>query len=273
MDEIILEGLRFDGRHGVTPEERAKPQAFEIDLSLGLDLKAAGTTDRLDKTVDYSLVFQEVRQIVGGESFRLLEALAERIATRMLTYNKVVLVKVTVKKLHPPIEGDYRYFAVALERERPEHPVFISLGTNLGDREKNLTEARRMLESLPLSRIVRFSSLYPTSPWGKVDQPEFLNQVALFETRLLAREMLQELLDIEEAMGRKRQEKWGPRNIDLDLLLYGDQVIKEPDLIVPHPWLTKRAFVLVPLLEVAPDLKLPDGRYIRDILTELPGKE
>lgn len=269
MDEVLLKGLRFDGRHGTTPEERANPQAFEIDLILRLDLKAAGATDCLDKTVDYSLVYQEVRHIVEEESFNLLEALAEKIATRVLTYNKVVQVKVTVKKLHPPIDGQYKFFAVRLERERPQHRAFVGLGTNLGNREENLAVAREMLANLPGSLMVRFSSIYPTSPWGKIDQPVFLNQVASLDTRLSAQELHQELLDIEATMGRQHQERWGPRNIDLDLLLYGDQLIQEPDLVVPHPWLTKRAFVLAPLIEVAPDLKMPDGRYIRDILANL----
>ena len=269
MDEVILKGLRFEGRHGVSTAERAVPQPFEVDLILGLDLRAAGRTDSLDKTVDYSLAYREVRHIVEEESFRLLEALAERIAERVLRLNRVIRADVVVKKLRPPIAGDYDYVAVRLQRERPEHRAYIGLGTNLGHREENLRAAGRRLEELPSSRVVKFSSTYPTRPWGKVEQPEFLNQVAAIDTRLSARELLRELMEIEEAMGRRRAEKWGPRVIDLDLLLYGDQQIEEPDLTVPHPWLTKRAFVLTPLLEIAPDLKLPDGRYLREILANL----
>ncbi len=269
MDEVLLKGLRFEGRHGTTPEERAHPQTFEIDLGLYLDLREAGATDRLEKTVDYSLVYQEVRHIVEEESFNLLEALAERIAGQVLAFNRVVKVNVIVKKLHPPIVGQYEFFAVRLERERPQHRVFVGLGTNLGDREENLALARQQLTALSSSAIVVCSSIYPTLPWGRTDQPEFLNQVVSIDTRLSPRELLQELLYIEEIMGRKREEYWGPRIIDLDLLLYGDQVINEPDLVVPHPWLTKRAFVLTPLLEIAPDLKMPDGRYLREILANL----
>ncbi|MGE5544432.1 MAG: dihydroneopterin aldolase, partial [Bacillota bacterium] len=121
MDEVLLKGLRFKGRHGVTPEERTNPQAIEVDLALGLDLKPAGMTDSLGKTVDYSLVYQEVRRIVEEESYNLLEALAERIAGRVLTFNRVLRVNITVKKLHPPIPGRYEYFAVSLERERAQH--------------------------------------------------------------------------------------------------------------------------------------------------------
>jgi dihydroneopterin aldolase/2-amino-4-hydroxy-6-hydroxymethyldihydropteridine diphosphokinase len=270
MDEVLLKGLRFDGRHGTTAEERAHPQTFEVDLVLYLDLRKAGATDCLEMTADYSLVYQEVRQIVEEESFNLLEALAERIAGRVLAFNRVVRASVTVKKLHPPISGQYEYFAVRLERERPQHLAFIGLGTNLGNREENLALARQKITALPHTDVTKFSSVYSTLPWGRTEQPEFLNQVVSIDTRLTPRELLEELLDIEKDMGRERIECWGPRIIDLDLLLYGDQVIKEPDLVVPHPWLTKRAFVLTPLLEIAPGLKMPDGRYIREILANLP---
>ena len=269
MDQIMLKGLRLEGRLGITPEERVKPQAIEVDIVLSLDLKPAGATDRLDKTVDYSLVYQEVRSIVEKESFSLLEALAERIAGQVLTLNRVVQVNITVKKLHPPIVGQYDYFAIHLQRERVQHRAYIGLGTNLGNREENLAKARRKLADIPSSSIARFSSVYHTLPWGKTDQPEFLNQVASLDTCLSARELLQELLDIEKNMGRGQTERWGPRIIDLDLLLYGDQQFEEPDLVVPHPWLTKRAFILTPLLEIASELKMPDGRYLREILANL----
>lgn len=269
MDEVLLKGLRFEGRHGVTQDERNNPQAFEVDISIGLDLKPAAITDLLDKTVDYSMVYQEVRQIVEEESFNLLEALAERIAARVLALNRVMRVSITVKKLHPPIVGKYEYFGVHLERERFQHRAYIGLGTNLGDREENLATARRMLADIPSINIAGVSSMYHTLPWGKTDQPEFLNQVVAVDIRLSAWELFQELMNIEQVMGRVRTEQWGPRIIDLDLLLYGDQQIDEPDLVVPHPWLTKRAFVLAPLLEIAPDLTMPDGRYIREILAAL----
>lgn len=269
MDQVLLKGLRFEGRLGITAEERAKSQVIEVDLVLSLDLKPAGATDCLDKTVDYSLVYQTVRSIVEEESFNLLEALAERIARQVLTFNRVKQVNITVKKLHPPIAGQYDYFAIHLQRERFQHRAYIGLGTNLGSREENLAMACRKLADIPCSSIARISSVYHTLPWGKTDQPEFLNQVASLDTCLAARELLQELLDIEKDMGREQTERWGPRIIDLDLLLYGDQTIEEPDLVVPHPWLTKRAFALTPLLEIAPELKMPDGRYLREILANL----
>jgi 2-amino-4-hydroxy-6-hydroxymethyldihydropteridine diphosphokinase len=143
--------------------------------------------------------------------------------------------------------------------------VFIGLGSNLGDRERNLLDAVRRLEEIGL---VRVSAFRDTDPVGVVDQPVFLNAVAELETELRPRELLARLLQIERELGRNREQeqRWGPRTIDLDLLLYGDEVIDEPGLTVPHPRVAERRFVLEPLHELAPDLVLPDGRPIKDLL-------
>jgi 2-amino-4-hydroxy-6-hydroxymethyldihydropteridine diphosphokinase len=143
--------------------------------------------------------------------------------------------------------------------------IFIGLGSNLGDRERNLADARSRLEADHRVRIAKASSVYRTDPWGKTDQPEFLNQVIEVETALAPLELLAAMQKIEREMGRQRAEKWGPRLIDLDLLLFYDRLIDLPDLKVPHPYLKERAFVVVPLLEIAPDLILPDGTSLRNI--------
>jgi 2-amino-4-hydroxy-6-hydroxymethyldihydropteridine diphosphokinase len=142
---------------------------------------------------------------------------------------------------------------------------YIGLGANLGDREANL---RAALERLAELGGLRVSSFRETDPVGITDQPRFVNAVAELETDLAAVALLERLLEIERQLGRdrSREERWGPRSIDLDLLLYGDEVIDEPGLTVPHPRLAERRFVLEPLHELAPDLVLPDGRRIRDLL-------
>ena len=143
--------------------------------------------------------------------------------------------------------------------------TFVGLGSNLGDRERNLREA---VERLRKIGVVRLSTLRDTDPVGVADQPNFLNAVAELSSELPARELLDRLLEIERELGRDRgkEERWGPRTIDLDLLLYGDEVIDEPGLTVPHPHLAERRFVLEPLHELAPELVLPDGRRIKDLL-------
>ena len=144
--------------------------------------------------------------------------------------------------------------------------AFVGIGTNLGDREENV---RRALELLAELGPVRSSSVRETDPVGVTDQPRFLNAVAEVETDLTAHELLERLLEIERGLGRDRptEERWGPRTIDLDLLLYGQETIEEPGLSVPHPRLAERRFVLEPLCELAPDLVLPDGRAVRDVLS------
>jgi 2-amino-4-hydroxy-6-hydroxymethyldihydropteridine diphosphokinase len=135
--------------------------------------------------------------------------------------------------------------------------TFIGLGSNLGEREALIRMALDDLSRLPESQLVRASSLYDTEPVGEIDQPNFLNAVAQVDSELTARQLLWNLLLIERRLGRVRTQKWGPRTIDLDLLLYGNLVVDEPDLQVPHPELTRRSFVLVPLLELDPLLVHP----------------
>jgi 2-amino-4-hydroxy-6-hydroxymethyldihydropteridine diphosphokinase len=146
--------------------------------------------------------------------------------------------------------------------------IFVGLGSNLGDREENLDRALDLLNGYA-PRLVFCSSFYETEPVGVTDQPKFLNAVAEVRSdNLSPRELLDRLLEIERELGRDRttEERWGPRTIDLDLLLYGDEVIDEPGLTVPHPRLAERRFVLEPLHELAPELVLPDGRRIKDLL-------
>ncbi len=129
--------------------------------------------------------------------------------------------------------------------------VYLGLGSNLGDREKNCLEALRLLGEHGIS-VVRKSSLIETEPWGLTDQPRFINMAAEVETGLLPLQFLALLMKIENAMGRNRAEKWGPRIIDLDILLYDDLRIETEGLTVPHPLMHERDFVLRPLAEIAP---------------------
>ena len=135
--------------------------------------------------------------------------------------------------------------------------VFVGLGSNLGEREPMIRLALEALSRLPGTRLVKASSLYDTEPVGEVDQPNFLNAVAQLDTELTARQLLWNLLLIEKRLGRVRTQRWGPRTIDLDLLLHGSLVLDEPELTVPHPELTARSFVLVPLVELDPLLVHP----------------
>jgi 2-amino-4-hydroxy-6-hydroxymethyldihydropteridine diphosphokinase len=134
--------------------------------------------------------------------------------------------------------------------------VFLLLGTNLGDRNLYLNTAITLIEN-DISPVTAKSPVYETQSWGKTDQPDYLNQVILLQTTLSAQEILQRILKIETDMGRRREEKWGSRIIDIDILFYGNELINEPNLIVPHPELHNRRFTLEPLGILAPHLVHP----------------
>ncbi len=132
--------------------------------------------------------------------------------------------------------------------------AWLSLGSNLGDREKNLREAVARLTKTEGVSVTAVSSIYETEPWGKRDQPGFLNIAAAIETALSPEALLAETQAVEQAMGRVRHEHWGPRVIDLDILAMEGVLRQTPELIIPHPYMTQRAFVLTPLAEIAPAL-------------------
>lgn len=131
-----------------------------------------------------------------------------------------------------------------------------------------MAEAVRELARLPATRVVRLSSLYETRPWGLANQPDFYNQVAELSTQLAPLELLRHALAIEARLGRQRAVRWGPRTVDIDLLLYDDLQVQTPELTLPHPRMLQRAFVLVPLAELAPQLRVA-GRTIAEHLAAL----
>lgn len=148
--------------------------------------------------------------------------------------------------------------------------AYVGIGANLGDRRATLERAVELLDARDRVTVVGVSSLRETEPWGLVAQPPFLNGAVALETTLSARALLDELLAVERALGRSREgERWGPRTIDLDLLLFGDEVVDQPGLHVPHPRLPERVFALEPLAELDPALELPDHRRVVDLLAAL----
>ena len=148
-----------------------------------------------------------------------------------------------------------------------ERDAYIGIGSNLDDPERQVRSAIADLAHLPESRLLRASRLFRTAPWGRTDQPAFINAAAVVATRLSPRALLDALLAIERAHGRHRDgTRWGPRVLDLDILLFGDMRIAEPGLDVPHPHLAERAFVLLPLADLAPGLFVPGQGRISELL-------
>lgn len=147
-------------------------------------------------------------------------------------------------------------------------PVYLSLGSNLADRRSNLEAVRSALP--PEVAVQEVSSIYETEPWGFFKQPDFLNQIIKGETFLSARDLLSYLKGLEVEIGREPSFRFGPRLVDIDIIFYGDRIILEPGLEIPHPRFKERAFVLVPLAEISPDLQVPGTDHtVMDLLGEL----
>lgn len=270
VDRIELKAIRAVGLIGVLPEEKIRPQPFEIDLVIEFDGRAAGASDDLNDTIDYGVPIATAVRIVERENHQLLERVATRIAEDILSIDRVDAVEVHVRKLRPPVPYDIASSAVRAYRRKPdllrfERPLttsYVALGSNLGDRRATLRSA---ILSLPGVRAV--SGVYETDPvGGPGEQGRYLNMVAELETRLDPYELLAVCRRTELAAGRERLVRWGPRTLDVDVLLYGDVSIDSEELTIPHPRMWERRFVLAPLADIAPnrvptdwDQRLPAG--------------
>ena len=151
--------------------------------------------------------------------------------------------------------------------------AYLGLGSNLGDRLDHLRQGVELLQSHPAIRITRISSVYETAPVGPVEQPDFLNLVAAADTTLSPEELLSVAQEIERRLHRVRTIRWGPRTLDIDILLYGDRILHREELTIPHPRMEERAFVLIPLLEVARNLRIPgSGATVRERIEKAPDR-
>lgn len=252
MDKIYINNLEFIGFHGVFSEEKKLGQKFLVSLELTVDTREAGKTGDLTKSVHYGLVAQDVEKLFLEKSIDLIETCAENIAEMVLKkYELVKEVKVIVKKPWAPLQMHFEN--VAVEITRKWHRVYLSLGSNIGNKRKNLLEAIRKIGELENTEVVKSSTILETEPFGYLEQDNFLNTCLEVKTLMTSQEFLKEILQIELDMGRVREIKWGPRIIDIDILFYDKEIIEEDNLAVPHPWICEREFVLDPLSEIAPN--------------------
>jgi 2-amino-4-hydroxy-6-hydroxymethyldihydropteridine diphosphokinase len=166
-------------------------------------------------------------------------------------------------------EGGTRKGSTPVTGHRSLVTAFIALGSNLGDPAGQIRSALRALDKLPDTRLVRQSAFYRNAPEGGLAQPEFVNAVARIETRIGPRALLDRLLEIERDHGRVRDYPNAPRTLDLDIVLYGDSMVQEPGLTIPHPRMLERVFVLAPLAEIAPDAVVPGTGRIADLAAKL----
>lgn len=253
-ERIELKGLRVLGRCGAGEEERAVPQPLEIDLEVVVDLTGAAASDELADTVDYAGVCDRVAEVVTAQAVALLEHLAELLAQAVLELDgRIEWVVVAVRKLRPPVPYDLASAGVSLTRFRAQRlRAFLGLGSNVGEREEQL---RRAVAGLP--DVVGVSPVYETEPVGGPAQERYLNAVVELVTERSPRQLLDVARALEHLAGREAGERFGPRPLDVDVLLVGDLNIDEADLVVPHPRMWARRFVLAPLADLAPELVAP----------------
>ena len=145
---------------------------------------------------------------------------------------------------------------------------YLGLGSNIGDSISNVKLAITKIHQIKHTKVIEESSLYQSKAWGNTNQNDFINSVIKIKTKLSPEKLLEKLLKVESGMGRVRKEKWGPRIIDIDILLYGDSVVEKPHLSIPHPYITERKFVLIPLYELNPQLNIPNKGNLSDFICD-----
>ena len=273
MDIIRIDNLEVYAYHGAYDEEKEKGQYFYVNAELYTNTRKAGMNDDLDASTNYGTACDFIHDFMTKHTYDLIETVAEQLAQALLLEFKLVKsVLLEIRKPHAPIEREFE--SVSVEIERGWHEAFVAFGSNLGDKEKFIDEAIEALSNLPQINIVAISDKIVTEPYGNVEQDVFLNGVMKIETLLPADELLQILQKVEEHAGRERKIHWGPRTLDLDIIFYDDDIISEDDLIVPHPDMKNRDFVLKPLMQIAPYKLHPVYRKtISDIYAELMAKK
>ncbi len=251
MDKIIIKDLEIFANHGVMPEENALGQKFLVSAVMQCDTRAAGMSDDITRSVNYADVCKLISSEMQKNTFKLIEAAAERIAEAvLLKYKTVREITVTVKKPWAPIAMSADTVAVEITRGR--HTAFIALGSNIDDKRAHLNGAVGEIAANKRCALKKVSDFIVTEPVGGVEQDDFLNGCIEIETLLTPHELLDFLHEIENAHGRERTVHWGPRTLDLDIIMYDDLIMSDETLTIPHIEMTNRRFVLEPLVQIAP---------------------
>ncbi|MCC7352157.1 MAG: 2-amino-4-hydroxy-6-hydroxymethyldihydropteridine diphosphokinase [Anaerolineae bacterium] len=264
-DQIQIKDLLLRTIIGINDEERRNKQDVLINLVLYADTRAAGASDDIADAVNYRTLTKRIIGLVEGSQFYLVEKMAAEIAALCLEDARVERVSVRVEK-----PGALRFArSVGVEIERGRERVLIALGSNI-NAEENMREAVRRLAARV--RLLAVSPVYETPPVGTINQPNFLNAAALIETGLAPADLKAQVLDaIEQELGRVRTaDKNAPRTIDLDIALYGDQVLDLDHRHIPDPDILKYPHLALPLADLAPEQRHPEtGETLREIAQRL----
>lgn len=268
-DRIRIRDLEVFANHGVFPEENTLGQKFVISADLYVDTRRAGKTDELEDSVHYGEVCAFISLYLKKHTYKLLESAAENLTEEiLLKYPAVRKVRFELKKPWAPIRQSLK--TVSVEIERGWHTVYISLGSNMGNRKEYIDNAVRALDQIRECRVKQCSGQIETAPYGMTDQEDFLNACLEMDTLLTPQELLAELNRIEKEAGRERNIHWGPRTLDLDIIFYDDRIVQDRNLCIPHVDMHRRKFVLEPLAQIAPYKRHPVyGKTVKEMLDQL----
>lgn len=249
MDKIIINNLDVFAYHGVYPEENEKGQHFFVSASLYTDTREAGLKDNLSLSTNYGEVCQLIHSFVESNVFQLIETIAEHLAEIILReFPLVEKVELQIFKPEAPIGLPFENVSVNIIRSW--HKAYIAFGSNMGDKDKNIKDAISNIAGNSMCKNMRCSNILRTTPYGGIEQDDFLNGVLEIQTLYTPKELLDFLHGIESMANRERSIHWGPRTIDLDIIFYDNIVLETEELIIPHIDMQNRDFVLRPLSEL-----------------------
>lgn len=255
-DKIHIKNLEVFANHGVFPEETRLGQKFLVSLTMYLNTRTAGKTDDLEQSINYGEVSGFITAYTKEHPCKLIEAAAENLTEELLLrYPLLEGLTLELKKPWAPVGLPLE--TVSVEITRFWHRAYLGLGSNLGDKKGYLDGAVKALNETRGCQVEKVSSYLVTEPYGGVEQDDFLNACLILKTFLSPQELLEEMHKIEQAAHRERVIHWGPRTLDLDILLYDDEILETEDLIIPHVEMHLREFVLKPLSEIAPYKRHP----------------
>lgn len=269
MDEIRIDNLEVYAYHGVYPKENKEGQPFYINAVLYTDTAEAGRKDDLTLSTDYGEVCHFINEWMKTHTCKLIESVAERMIEEiLLKFDLINAIELEIRKPEAPV--GLPFDSVSVKIHRGWHQVYLSVGSNMGEKEKYIEDAITELKAMPENKDIKASELITTKPYGGVQQEDFLNGAIALKTLLSPKELLKKLHEIEAAADRKRELRWGPRTLDLDIVFYDKQVYEDEELLLPHVDMENRYFVLKPLSELAPNYRHPIlGKTVSQLLTSL----